>query len=97
MGDDKNPALRKATVGLKRLTQDESYQMLRDEREKVLRDEDAKQQHAREEGIREGLLMAATAMLKENYPTSTIAKLLNLTQEEILKLQREISLSINPM
>lgn len=105
MLSERNPQIKKAVAVLAELSADEETRLLNDAREKALRDEAARLDGAKQEGLKEGLkeglekglekgarkaqLKIARNMLRSDLPVETIAAYTGLSLAEIDALREE--------
>ena len=81
-----NQEIKKAMNELEEMSEDEELRRLAELREKAIRDEQNGLRHAKEEGIKEGIIEIAKEMKKQNYTNEEIQKITKLTKEEIENL-----------
>ncbi len=86
-----NPVIEKAHRVYKDFTSDERLMLLAESREKWQRDMNTRLQHARQQGIEQGIdekaVDDAKKMLKEGLDTSVIARVTGLSTERIEQLR----------
>ncbi|MES1054282.1 Rpn family recombination-promoting nuclease/putative transposase, partial [Bacillus thuringiensis] len=80
---NQDPMLQKAMNKWEDMSQNSSFRLQYEAREKVLFDEQAKLAHAREEGKEEGKMQLIRGMHKNGMPIEDIAKFTGLRVEEI--------------
>lgn len=81
-----NQDIKKAMNELEEMSEDEELRRLAELREKAIRDEKNGLRHARQEGIKEGIIEIAKEMKKQNYTNEEIQNITKLTKEEIENL-----------
>ena len=90
MAREKNKTIKKATVEIVKMSEDEKMERLAFLRQKAIMDEKsiyaAGVDKGKEEGTKNEKIQIAKEMKKENIPIETIAKVTKLTIEEIEKL-----------
>jgi predicted transposase/invertase (TIGR01784 family) len=87
----RSPEIGKVVGLLKELSADEAIRMQYEAREKALRDDKARMNYARSEGIDEGKREIARAMLNDRMSFDLIAKYSGLSLTEINSLQAQMA------
>lgn len=84
---NENKEIKEAMNELEEMSKDEELRRVAELREKAIRDEKNGLRHARQDGIKEGKEEVARKMKKEKYPDEIIAKLTELTVEEVKNIK----------
>lgn len=84
---NENKEIKEAMNELEEMSKDEELRRVAELREKAIRDEKNGLRHARQDGIKEGIERVVRKMKKEKYPDEIIAKLTELTVEEVKNIK----------
>ena len=84
---EKRPAIKKAVVELKRLSQDEEAQKLYEAREKAIRDESSRTKTAINKAVKARNHEVATNLIKMGLTNDQIAEAVEMTADEIEQLR----------
>lgn len=84
---NENKEIKEAMNELEEMSKDEELRRVAELREKAIRDEKNGLRHARQDGIKEGKEEVARKMKREKYPDEIIAKLTELTVEEVKNIK----------